>query len=204
MRQCSRSDVEKMTEYICLRIPEDGTRIVLFPAGPEGDEVWADLSGTWSSAAGWDLLIKTNLPEWLSLAEVFHHFRRQDMTSREVEQFIFWEVHRRDIGSEEESPTGLRLVPRWDGDLGQLWCGDHLIKEYREEAENQKAVLAAFQGEGWRHRIDDPLPSMRNEKRAKRRLRDTITGLNQDHITPGVMRFRGDGTGKGVNWYLCE
>lgn len=93
---------------------------------------------------------------------------------------------------------------RWDADLGRLWCGDRLIKEYREEAENQKTILAAFEEEGWPHRIDDPLPGVRDDRRAKRRLRDTITGLNQDHVAPGVMRFRGDGTGRGVRWYLTK
>jgi hypothetical protein len=90
--------------------------------------------------------------------------------------------------------------------LGELWVGDKLIKAYREQAQNQKHVLEAFQKADWKHRIDDPIPNLLRHRPyyAKRRLRDTITGLNADHITQGVIRFRGDGTGNGVIWVFCE
>lgn len=204
------ADTQKMTNYICNRLPPEGLSVCLAD-GPEGGPIWADLLPTWDDKYGWELLIESNEPEWVSLQEVYAHFRRKDMTTLEWHQAIFWELHGpRHRGSALDPkllcPTIFRHKPFWDRDLGQLWCGDWLIKQYREEAQNQRVVLAAFQEQEWRHRIDDPIPGRRFEARwqPKRRLRDTITGLNAVHVTPGVIRFKGDGTGTGIIWDWCR
>jgi hypothetical protein len=93
-------------------------------------------------------------------------------------------------------------VPEWDVDRRELRFGDRIIKRFKWHAANQETVLAAFQEEGWPHRIDDPL-SPRAEQDSKRRLSDTIKCLNrkQQHR---IIHFRGDGAGEGVVWDLCD
>lgn len=49
--------------------------------GPEGGAAWAILMPTWDEENG--LRIETNEPEWVGLAEVYDHLRRQEMTWRE-------------------------------------------------------------------------------------------------------------------------
>jgi hypothetical protein len=96
--------------------------------------------------------------------------------------------------------------PFFDADLGRLWVGDLLVKEFKEPAENQRLVLKSFQELAFRQRIDDPLckkPGEPNSKRQRRR-RDTIAGLNDDHINPGIIYFRADGTGDGIIWDWCS
>jgi hypothetical protein len=92
--------------------------------------------------------------------------------------------------------------PIFDADLGQLWVGDLLIKEFKEPAENQRLVLKSFQELGFRHRIDDPLCKKPGEPtwKRQRRRRDTIAGLNDDHVNPGIIYFKADGTGDGIIW----
>jgi hypothetical protein len=80
--------------------------------------------------------------------------------------------------------------------------GSRVVKEYRVPCPNQEAVLAAFEEEGWPHRIDDPL-SPQGEIEPKSRLHDTIKRLNRHHKEP-LIRFQGDGTGEGVCWGYVE
>jgi hypothetical protein len=89
-------------------------------------------------------------------------------------------------------------LPSWDADLGELRVGDVLIKRYTKPAKNQRIVLTAFQELDWRHKIDDPLTPK------PRRRGETIAGLNDDHINPGIIHFRGDGTGKAIIWEWCQ
>lgn len=199
------ADKKKMTKYICERIPDDGIRIEL-ANNDEEDAVWADLFPTWNDDAGRELLIESNEPEWASVEEVYNYFRRKDMTLLEWQQERLWERSRYTSLDLDPTEQPSEVTPYWDADLGEFWFGDKPIKAFREEAQNQKVVLAKFQELEWRHRIDDPIPNLLRHRPsyAKRRLRDTITGLNANHITPGVIRFRGDGSGKGVIWVLCE
>ena len=67
---------------------------------------------------------------------------------------------------------------------------------------NQEAVLAAFEEEGWPHRIDDPL-RFQVELGPKYRLHYTIRRLNRSQ-QQRLIRFFGDGTGVGVCWQLTE
>jgi hypothetical protein len=95
------------------------------------------------------------------------------------------------------------LVPKWDAQRHELFFHDQIVKRFRWPAENQEAVLNAFEEEGWPSRIDDPIPQQ-SEMDPKRRLADTIKCLNRNHHS-AILRFRGDGTGEGVLWDLiCE
>lgn len=88
-------------------------------------------------------------------------------------------------------------LPYWNADRGELtYCG-HLVKHFDQKAKNQKAILAAFQEEGWPERIDDPLPQ--DAVDAKERLHDAIKNLNRHQAAP-LIHFRGDSTGEGVLW----
>lgn len=196
-----QADNRKMRSFICEHLSADGTRIVLAD-GPEGGPAWADLTPIWNGAYGWDLLLETNEPLWVDVSRVYEHFRRQDMTIREWRKAISRELSR----PEADDHTPGRAKPFWDADLGRLWVGDLLIKAYTEAAENQRRVLDAFQEEDFRHRIDDPTCRRTSEpnRSRRRRRRDTIAGLNDDHVNPGIIYFRGDGTGDSIIWDWCE
>jgi hypothetical protein len=89
-------------------------------------------------------------------------------------------------------------IPHWDARLRQLTWRGSLVKEFRLPAPNQEAILTAFEEEGWPARVDDPLPGTAGLD-PKVRLHDAIKGLNHCQLHP-LLRFRGDGTGKGVVW----
>jgi hypothetical protein len=90
------------------------------------------------------------------------------------------------------------LKPDWDPALCRLMFGGLVVKQYRATALNQHIILAAFQEEQWPLRIDDPLPPV-NRIDPKRRLHDTIAGLNRNQLN-SVVHFHGDGSGRGVRW----
>jgi hypothetical protein len=90
--------------------------------------------------------------------------------------------------------------PRWVGSRRQLWLGPLLVKEFRQPADCQERILAAFEEEGWPARIDDPLPPQSGSN-PKQHLHDTITCLNRPQRHP-LLHFGGDGTGCGVCWRL--
>lgn len=91
-------------------------------------------------------------------------------------------------------------MPTWDSDRQQLRVGRTIVKQFKVPAANQEAILAAFQEEEWRPRIDDPLTPKPNQD-PKRRLHDTINSLNRNQKRP-LLRFLGDGKGEGVLWQL--
>jgi hypothetical protein len=93
-------------------------------------------------------------------------------------------------------------LPSWDGDRRQLWHGGRLLKEFRQPAPNQTALLDAFERRGWAARhVMDPLPPGPGEREdeLQLRLQETVKNLNRG-LPPGTIRFRGDGTGRGVWW----
>lgn len=92
--------------------------------------------------------------------------------------------------------------PTWDHDRQELRVGTTVVKRFRAAAENQRAVLAAFEEEGWPPRIDDPLPP-RDDLEPKRRLHETIKSLNRNQKC-ALIRFVGDGRGQGVLWRFSE
>lgn len=91
-------------------------------------------------------------------------------------------------------------TPSYNPETGRLVVGERIVKWFRTPAPNQRAVLAAFEEEGWPERINDPLVPA-PEIAIKERLGDTIRSLNRNQLEP-LIRFRGDGTGKGVLWEL--
>jgi hypothetical protein len=94
-----------------------------------------------------------------------------------------------------------KLVPKWDRDRQELRVGDQIVKQFKVPAANQETILAVFEEERWPPRIDDPLPPQ-PEQDSKRRLHDTINSLNRNQKQP-LLRFLGDGSGKGVRWELA-
>jgi hypothetical protein len=94
--------------------------------------------------------------------------------------------------------VGAEERPHWDGRSLQLWWRGQCIREYRNDAANQRLILDTFEARGWPNRLSDPLPRQSGIN-VKVRLRETIKGLNQGQ-RPWRLRFRGDGTGLGVRW----
>ena len=92
--------------------------------------------------------------------------------------------------------------PYWDPELHQLRVGELIIKEFKLPCPNQGTILMAFEEEGWPKRIDDPLPP-RPELDSRTRLRYTIKSLNKKQKNR-LIRFMGDGTGKGVRWQFLS
>jgi hypothetical protein len=79
-----------------------------------------------------------------------------------------------------------------------LSFGRFLVKRFRQPAPSQEVILTAFQEEEWSSRIDDPLPPQ-FQQCAHQRLLDTIKNLNRNQ-RHRLIRFEGDGTGRGVRW----
>jgi hypothetical protein len=98
-----------------------------------------------------------------------------------------------------EAPAGGPVpVPVWDDAAHELRFLDRTIKRIHRprRSVDMIAILSAFQEEGWRSRIDDPLRNGRDPGR----LRDTVRRLNRDLE---LIRFRADGTGEGIRWTLA-
>ncbi|MBI3469387.1 MAG: hypothetical protein HY000_40815 [Planctomycetes bacterium] len=91
-------------------------------------------------------------------------------------------------------------VPIWDRFRRELRVGDLVVKGFRMPAPCQETILVAFEEEGWPVRIDDPLPPL-GDQDPKKRLHDAINKLNR-HQKQRLLRFRGDGTGRGICWEL--
>ncbi len=87
--------------------------------------------------------------------------------------------------------------PNWNPDRLELAVRGQVIRAIRSRnvAGNVVRVLDTFEELAWPDRIDDPLPGGADEER----LRDTVKSLNKD--LSGI-RFRADGTGKGIIWDL--
>lgn len=91
-----------------------------------------------------------------------------------------------------------KISPFFDPEAGELWFNNQLIKRFVKPAENQRRVLVEFQENGWPKQIDNPIQAKSDGLVC--RFSDTITELNKGHQTPGILRFRGDGTSEGVRW----
>jgi len=100
-------------------------------------------------------------------------------------------------GSKVEDGS-FNYLPSWIHCDRTLRLNQQIVKRFKWRAANQEAILSAFEEEGWPRRIDDPLSPLEDQD-PKRRLSDTIKGLNKKQVNP-LIRFRGDGTGEGVIW----
>ncbi|MEM6468178.1 MAG: hypothetical protein AAF802_01320 [Planctomycetota bacterium] len=90
--------------------------------------------------------------------------------------------------------------PSWDGERHELSVLGKIVKRFKHPSPNQELVLEAFEEERWPSRIDDPIPQ-HPDLCPKRRLNDTIKSLNNSQRN-NLIRFMGDGTGRGVLWDL--
>jgi hypothetical protein len=88
-------------------------------------------------------------------------------------------------------------LPVWDADRRELRLGKLVVKRFRQPAENQELILAAFEEDGWPPRIDNPLASD-GDTDAVDRLHDAVKKLNRQ--AKRLIRFRSDGRGTGVLW----
>jgi len=98
-----------------------------------------------------------------------------------------------------------RALPHSDASERRLWLGGVLLKEFRQPAPRQTAILDAFQARSWAYgHVSNPLPQGpgESEEEARQRLHDAIKNLNRG-LPAGTIRFRGDG-GLGVWWSYSE
>jgi hypothetical protein len=96
-----------------------------------------------------------------------------------------------EAGKLKEPPK--HFLPQWDEEERELRYGDKLCKRYdANPAKNQIDVIEAFQAANWSRTLPDPF-------RNSRKLNTTIASLNRSMAT-GTIKFRGDGTGEGINW----
>ncbi|MCD4726882.1 MAG: hypothetical protein K8R46_04425 [Pirellulales bacterium] len=102
------------------------------------------------------------------------------------------------ILASEDSNDGGNGKPKWDEDRRELFLNGMSCKRFRQPAQNQTRILAAFEECGWQSRIDDPIPPSKGVDR-RDRLADTVRGLNKS--CQGI-RFELDGTGEGVIWSM--
>ena len=92
--------------------------------------------------------------------------------------------------------------PEWNLALRELSYGGVLVKRFKTPAPNQVRIIKAFHEEGWPPRIDDPLPPV-SDQDSRRRLIDAIRYLNRNQAN-SLIRFHGDGTGRGILWELTR
>jgi len=88
--------------------------------------------------------------------------------------------------------------PHWDAAQRQLWFASAIVKQFRWKAQNQERILLAFQEDGWPRVIDDPLCPAPGQD-PKRRLHDTIKGLNRNQQNR-LVSFHGNGDGQTIRW----
>lgn len=98
-------------------------------------------------------------------------------------------------------PSAATETPCWDADRRELRVGRSLVKQFRQPAPNQEAILGAFQEEGWPARIDSPLPGD-GHIAAEDRLHEAVKKLNRQ-VNP-LIRFRSDGNARGIIWEFRE
>jgi hypothetical protein len=96
--------------------------------------------------------------------------------------------------------AGRTVRPEWDPERRVLRVGGKVVKHFRVPAGNQELILRVLQELGWPRYIDDPLPPAPGLD-PKHRLRDAISRLNHNQQNR-LIRFHGDGNGRGLWWEL--
>jgi hypothetical protein len=91
-----------------------------------------------------------------------------------------------------------RFTPAYDSANRVFVWGQHLLKQFRQPAHNQEAILLAAEEMSWPFWFDDPLPKAPGMN-PKVRLHDTIKWLNQRQAK-SLIHFKGDGTGTRLGW----
>jgi hypothetical protein len=87
--------------------------------------------------------------------------------------------------------------PAWDQVHRVLTYGGQQLREYRDSAEAQIAILDTFQELAWADVVDSPFSG---DKKGKGRLKNAIKNLNRGLQPKGVLEFLGDGSGTRVRW----
>ena len=80
----------------------------------------------------------------------------------------------------------------------ELRFAGKVAKRFNAYAERQETILHVFQERGWVPWIADPL-AYSSGQNPKIRLREAIARLNR-HQLHRLLRFQGDGTGRGIRW----
>ncbi len=93
------------------------------------------------------------------------------------------------VSAPVESPRPPVMEIVWHGDRRELEIDSRPVKQFRQRAPSQTAVLAAFQEEDWPERIDTPV--------REDQLGDAVSRLNKWSKAHGL-EFSRDGTGKGI------
>ncbi|HLJ94899.1 MAG TPA: hypothetical protein VKU02_17110 [Gemmataceae bacterium] len=92
-----------------------------------------------------------------------------------------------------------RLVPHYDAGSRTLSWGRHVLKCFRQPAENQEALLLKAEEVGWPGQwMNDPLERVPGMNR-KRTLHNTIQDFNRSLKSPWICLL-GDGTGRRFGW----
>ena len=94
------------------------------------------------------------------------------------------------------------VKPSWDKLARTLHWRGKTIKTLRRRAEQQEAVLNAFEAAGWPEAIGDPLETDEMDDKPER-LREAVKRLN-DGLEPGTIRFHANGRGDGIRWEVVE
>lgn len=97
----------------------------------------------------------------------------------------------------EQLDTEIPRKPNWDPATGRLTFRGKIIRQVRgiSVARRLRPILDAFEEAEWPAQIKAPASYSQQE------LHDAIRGLNQNLE---LIRFRSDGTGKGVVWEMRD
>jgi hypothetical protein len=104
--------------------------------------------------------------------------------------------------SRPQLPPSDGNLPAWNYDQGILSLDGVVIKRFDKPAENQRAILRAFERAGWPTWVANPIKSDHG-KDDRQRLADAVYKLNR-HQENRLIRFRRDGRGTGILWELVQ
>jgi hypothetical protein len=104
-----------------------------------------------------------------------------------------------------DSPVSGRRIaavcPVWVKAQRTLFWENHVVLDFRRAAPNREAILSAFEAEHWPEHLPDVVTHFAGRKSLPR-LHDAVKNLNRMQRVL-LIRFAGDGTGRGVCWKAC-
>jgi hypothetical protein len=92
-------------------------------------------------------------------------------------------------------------LPRWDATRRELWVGVELVKRFDGRANQQEAVLQAFEDHQWCECLDSPLKNP--SRHGSTKLRTVVQNLNRNQIVNRI-KFRSTSRGKKISWELLS
>ncbi len=150
-------------------------------------DVWASSQGTiglWCRARG---------TSWnRAIAEVAHTLGFLDQASRDA---LVASLPPEDQAAADRAAIRARreAAPSWHKGLGELRYRGEVIREVKPEAENLRAILEAFETDGWPDEIYDPFPQDGPTDRRRRAVATLNSGLR------GI-QFESTGNGRKIAW----